>query len=527
MSTRLTITLLGLSLWLLSARAPGQITTRVSVQSDGSQCECDTGLPTISADGRYIAQVTFCAIAPNDTNGNYQDVYVHDRLSGLTELVSVSSTGQVGNVGSATLYYPPTISGSGRYVAFYSYSNNLVPNDLNGALDCFVHDREKHITELVSQSATGIQGNGDSGMAFISGDGRFVAFTSAANNLVNGDSNGRSDVFVFDRQTRQVTLESVSDLNLQGDGDSYAPVLSFGGHYVAFESTASNLVANDTNGTTDIFVRDRITHKLTLLSVDSNGMHGNNASTYPSISADGRYVVFQSIASNLVAGDTNGKRDVFIRDVQAKQTSLVSLGDQGQQGNGDSGPATVSGSGSLITFHSFSSNLVPNDTNNVSDVFVRNRGAGTTRRISVATDGTEGNLPSYLPVISSDGRFVVFDCDSTNIVPGDTNGWRDDFVHGPEFTLEIEPRSVLPGQSIAMTIYEGVAGNLASVWVTGFAGNPALFMIAKGAFDPQGNFGLAGIVPPGIGPLTVTFQGFALAYNWFVDQTEPIAVTFR
>jgi Tol biopolymer transport system component len=189
---------------------------------------------------------------PGDTNGANRDIFVRDRQSGQTELVSVSSAGVQGNYGSSN----PTISADGRFVAFESSASNLVPGDTNGANgDIFVHDRETGQTERVSVSSAGAQGNYGSVDPTISADGRFVAFRSEANNLVPGDTNDRPDVFVRDRQTGETERVSVSSAGTQGNGHSVHPTISADGRFVAFESSASNLVPGDTNGANgDIFV---------------------------------------------------------------------------------------------------------------------------------------------------------------------------------------------------------------------------------------------------------------------------------
>jgi Tol biopolymer transport system component len=228
----------------------------------------------------------------------------------VVQLVSVASDGTQGNSHSVS----PSISADGRYVAFSSLASNLVPGDTNGKQDIFVHDRLTGQTTRVSVASDGTQGNGDSDFASISADGRYVAFSSLASNLVAGDTNGTWDVFVHDRLTGQTTRVSVASDGTQGNEDSIGVEISADGRYVAFTSLASNLVAGDTNGTWDVFVHDRLTGQTTRVSVASDGTEGNGHSLYGlSISADGRYVAFASVASNLVSGDANGGiTDAFI-----------------------------------------------------------------------------------------------------------------------------------------------------------------------------------------------------------------------
>jgi len=244
-------------------------------------------------------------------------------LGQTTERVSVDSGGLQGNSWSST----PSISSDGRFVAFRSVASNLVSGDTNSTWDIFVHDRQTSQTTRVSVDSGGLQGNGRSQSTSISSDGRFVAFHSRASNLVPGDTNGTYDIFVHNRQTGQTTRVSVDSGGLQGNSLSEMSSISSDGRFVAFESYASNLVPGDTNGEADIFVHDRQTGQTTRVSVDSGGLQGNNHSDGPmSISSDGRFVAFQSEATNLVPGDTNGRTDIFVHDRQPNTPTLAVQG---------------------------------------------------------------------------------------------------------------------------------------------------------------------------------------------------------
>ena len=345
-------------------------------------------------------------------------------LAQTTELASVHSSGNQGNSGSEV----PFISGDGRYVAFDSYASNLVPGDTNGDPDIFVHDRQTGVTKRVSVSSSGKQSNSYSFSARISGDGRYVAFMSDASNLVPGDTNGESDIFVHDRQTGATERVSVDSSGNQGNSFSEFPSIKGDGRYVAFESFASNLVPGDTNGWDDIFVHDRQTGVTTRVSVDSSGSQGNSPSNYPSISGDGRYVALMSWASNLVPGDPNGAQDVLVHDRQTGATERASVDSSGSQGDFDTIRGSISGDGRYVAFDSYATNLVPGDTNGWGDIFVHDRQTGVTTRVSVDSSGSQGNWDSSEPSISEDGRCVAFDSDASNLVPGDTNGAQDVFV---------------------------------------------------------------------------------------------------
>jgi Tol biopolymer transport system component len=409
---------------LSAATTWGQLTQRVSLSATGQQGMLDTYFPSITPDGRFVA---FNSVAPNLVPGDtdyFDDVFVRDRQNGTLERVSVSSSGVQGNDNSSLC----TISADGRYVAFMSVASNLVPGDTNGTWDIFVRDRLTNTTERVSITSSGSQANAFSYDPSISADGRYVAFQSMAFNLVPGDTNGAFDVFVRDRQLGTTERVSVDSSGLQADGASYAPRISADGRYVSFESAATNLVSGDTNGTDDIFVRDLLSGTTERVSVSFHGTQGNGLSYGPSISSDGRFVAFASLASNLVLGDTNNSRDVFVRDRSNGTTELVSVDSSGAQGDGDSDGASISADGRCVAFASTATNLVSGDTNGTSDVFLRDRQLGTTERVSVSSTGLEGNDYSYFPSTAGDGRFVAFNSRASNLVAGDTNGYSDDFV---------------------------------------------------------------------------------------------------
>jgi len=342
-----------------------------------------------------------------------------------TTRVSVDSSGAEGNSVSDS----PSISADGQIVTFQSYASNLATGDTNGTWDVFVRDCLTGITERVSVDSSGAEGNYLSDSPSISADGQFVAFRSRASNLVVGDTNGTLDIFVHDRFTGNTERVSVDSSGAQGNSYSEDPSISADGQIVAFQSYASNLVVGDTNGTWDVFVRDCLTGITERVSVSSSGKQANNESNYPSISSDGQIVAFHSNASNLVAGDTNGTWDVFVHDRTTGRTERVSVDSSGAEGNDYSFYPAISAGGLFVAYYSAASNLVSGDTNWAGDVFVHDRLTGTTERVSVDSSGAEGNLYSQLPSISADGQVVAFYSHATNLVSGDTNGRADTFVH--------------------------------------------------------------------------------------------------
>ena len=383
----------------------------------------------------------------------------------LIARVSVSSAGSEGNGDSEFA----ALSADARYVAFDSRATNLVSTDANGVKDVFLHDRQTGATTLISVASNGDQGNGDSGggHASLSADGRYIAFTSLASNLVTGDTNGQRDVFVHDQQSGATVRVSIASDGGEGSWFAEQPDISADGRYVTFV-TRSALVPNDTNNSADIYVHDRDADNDAIfdepgaiatvrVSVASDGSQANHASGYTNIaiSADGRHVSFDSQASNLVTGDTNQFRDAFAHDRDsdndgifdepgAISTVRISVAADGSEGDGPSYDSDISGNGRFVTFWSEATTLIPDDTTmcgafNCIDVFVRDRdtdvdgildepGATSIWRISVASDGTPGNGHAYYPAMASDGSAVAFYTSADNLVPGD-NSIIDVFVH--------------------------------------------------------------------------------------------------
>jgi len=408
------------------AAAISATTERVTVAGDGTQANNYNSGSAISADGRYVTFWSWASdLVPGDTN-NRSDIFVRDRRTGRTTRISVASDGTQGNGDSAV----PAISVDGRYVAFDSNASNLVSGDTNGTADIFVRDRWANTTTRVSVAGDGGQANRESFSPAISASGRYVVFWSYASNLVPGDTNGLPDIFVRDRLTGATTRVNVATDGAQANGFSFSPAISADGRYVTYDSGASSLVPGDTNNVDDVFVRDRQTGTTTRVSVGGDGAQGNGPSRGAAISADGRYVTFGSEASNLVSGDTNDVGDVFVRDQRAGTISRVSVAGDGTQANSFSGQPSISADGRYVAFWSFASSLVPGDTNNEVDVFRRDRWAGATTRVSVGDDGAQGDRGSYYPAISADGRDISFTSDATNLVPGDTNNDGDVFVRG-------------------------------------------------------------------------------------------------
>ena len=342
--------------------------------------------------------------------------------------------------------HTPWLSGDGQFALFFSYGPSLVPNDTNGDRDLFRMNLKTSEIVRVNVANNGSQANGDSWgyitTSPISADGRFVVFSIAANNLVTGDSNGQGDLFVRDLDLGTTNRINVSSTGTQANGESYVPSISADGRFVVFVSEADNLVANDTNGTSDIFMHDLVTGATTLVSVSSSEVQADSSSNSPVISANGRFVAFASSARNLT--QQSQSQGIYVRDLVAGTTALVSVTLNGSGDYDYSQSPSISDDGRFVTFSSFSRNLVSGDTNEQPDVFVRDLRRGETTRLSVSANGAQANNGSAQPVISGDGKHVVFGSGADNLVANDFNNYGDLFlvpvVAGP---LDTTPPTVV------------------------------------------------------------------------------------
>lgn len=312
----------------------------------------------------------------------------------------------------APLFGAPSISADGRLVAFASTADNLVAGDTNDSVDVFVHDRERRATRLVSVSSEGLQGLGASFSPVISADGRWVAFTSYAPNLVLGDLNGLtgdgSDVFLHDLVTQR-TVKVSTPPSGSANGESDFPSISADGRYVAFDSTASNLVPGDENGTGDVFVWDRLGSSLRRIGSNVFTGQADAGSGLASISADGSRVAFLSAAGNLVAGDTNSYVDAFVADLQTGELRRVNVTSDGTQAQGDAESVVLSGDGltaAVVTAWP----LAGDDKDYSFDVYAHDLRTGQTTLVSSGRAGSGLDQPpaSYAPVLSDDGRWMAY-----------------------------------------------------------------------------------------------------------------------
>ena len=312
--------------------------------------------------------------------------------NGALVLASVDSSGIIGNSSSKNASF----SADGRYVAFWSFADNLVPADTDDRSDVFAHDRQTGDTEKISVDSSGNPANITSHRASISADGRYIAFQSSGNNLVEGDTNLADDVFVRDRQEGTTTRVSVKSSGAQGAGGSTRPEISANGRYVAFVSGARLAPGGSPGGLESVYVHDQQTGRTRLVSVDSEGNSGNGNSREPNISPTGRYVAFSSDAFNLVPGDVNAADDIFVHDRKTGITERVSLNSWGDAADNHSFLPSISGNGRFVSFESQAQNLAveEEDSNDQIDVFVHDRWTGQTERLSKDSFGNEAVSPS-------------------------------------------------------------------------------------------------------------------------------------
>jgi len=471
----------------------------VSVAVDGSEANAGSAhnQPSVGADGRFIAFGSQSTNLVGDDANLANDIFVRDTCTGApagcvptTLRVSLADDRSEANGGSAQ----PAMTPDGRFVAFQSSATNLTAEATGGLAHIYVRDTCLGAgsgcttsTKMVSLATDGTVGNLDNRFPAIGTDGRTVAFLSEASNLVGSDTNGAFDAFVRDTCagvptgcSPSTTRVSLADDGSEGNGVSNRVGLSADGRLVVFASAASNLVSSDINGVADVFVRDTCfgasgpcTPSTTRVSVATDGTEANLAGSEPSISADGRFVTFASSADNFVGAgnDTNGAFDVFVRDTCfgvggcTPATARVSVASDGTEGDFGSGVGfsgqAISADGRFVTFHSFAGNLVAGDFNSETDIFVRDTCQGTpgctpsTVRVSVATDGAEGDGTSIFPHISPDGRFVVFQSFATNLLGGgnDTNNAEDTIVSRTSFVrppLAYVANGVDPGGQVTV-----------------------------------------------------------------------------
>ena len=321
----------------------------------------------------------------------------------------------------------PILAGSGKVAALATNATNLVGTDVDAVRDILVVKLRKGLITCASVSTEGVKADGDSDDPALDKRGRHVAFASLATNLVEGDSNGVQDIFVHDVRTAGTVRASVATDGTEADGPSQQPWVSSSGRYVVFASEATNLVADDTNGASDIFLRDLVAGTTQRVSVAADGTQGDGDSLLPRVSGTGRYVAFVSQAQNLVALDDNNSRDVFVRDLKTGAMEIASVSTGGAAANGHCDTLSLSANGRYVAFDSRAGNLDVADEHEGLDVFLRDRRKHTTKLVSkVAGDGVVDGA-STQPALSGNGKWLAFSSGATSLVPGDLNEATDVF----------------------------------------------------------------------------------------------------
>lgn len=377
---------------------------------------------------------------------------------------------------------PRTVSQDGRITVFASNYDSLVSGDSNGYPDVFAYDRVTKQTELISRGPDGKPGNNTSHRPSVSPDGRYIAFTSLAKNLLadpfmtNCGGIPCTNIFVYDRVTKKQTLANLNTLGLRISVEErmsfeYGPILSRDGKSVAF-TTDHPIGPGDTNNNLDVAVRDLSAHVTRNASTDSSGQSVQSGNNEATMSYDGRYVVFTAF-SPLVPQDTNETYDVYRRDLQTGDIMLVSKTQSGGIANRASNQAVISGDGQFVAYISRATNIVPGDTNENNDVFVYDVKKGTTQRVNVSSRGNQAVGETYYPDISYDGRFVVYGSLANNLVLADSNDAIDIYLYdrSVNLTRRINRGSHDGVQANGWSFFSSISGDGRTVAFTSYATN--------------------------------------------------------
>jgi len=402
--------------------------TLVSSGTDGTRANSSSSNAQVTADGRYVIFETDATnLVPSDENGS-SDIFIKNVQTGVLERVSVTADGVEGNLGS----YGAKVSANGRYVVFESDATNLVDGDTNDSTDIYRKDLLTGAVERVSIGAGGIQGEFDCYRAQISGDGRYVVFQTSSRNLAPGDTNTSNDVFRKDMVTGELVLLTTTLTPAQGKQEANSASLGGQIHTVAqgsfmvFESNASNFTNTDGRWK-DVFHKNLTTGETICVSMNAQGQPGNRESFDAQFSPDGRSVMFTSAASNFVTGDTNNTWDIFLKNLDSNAITHISAAANGTQANGMSRNARFSADGKHVVFESMATNLVADDTNGAWDIFVKNLDTLEVKRASTSASWSEVQGNSSSAEISDDARYVIFQSSSAGLVENDTNNREDIF----------------------------------------------------------------------------------------------------
>ncbi len=448
-------------------------TVRASVSSEGVEGNDFSHMTVISDDGTAVGFMSAATnLVPNDTNDGW-DFFVHDLITKQTTRINVNSQGEQDNQGAdcdgCRVYKGPSLSKDGRYVAFHSGGTNLVDDDTNGFFDIFRHDRVTGETIRVSLNTQGEQANSECWLRDMSPDGRFIVFHSAATNLVPDDNNDNRDIFLHDVETGVTERISISSEGNEADNINDSPRVSDNGRFVTFASRASNLVDDDTNDDWDVFVRDRQVERTWRVSVNSLGEQGDSFARHPSISGNGRWITFHSVSTNLVDDDTNGERDIFLHDSWLSETVRVSVAGDGSQANRKSYDGFISANGRWVVYDSFASNLETNSNNYTTRGIYRSDRFGERLKLAGPTPGLVDG-PNIWNVVGANPGSTVTLYYSRNVGKYALNGCGVDLdlqnpgvigknivsANGKTVFMRMTPALAL-GKTIYFQVYESVS----------------------------------------------------------------------
>ncbi|HEY8383196.1 MAG TPA: hypothetical protein VIL09_13690 [Microvirga sp.] len=443
-----------------SIRKPqaGDIIQRLSVSATGTEGRNGSGISSFDQTGRYIVfESESDDLVPNTTFTG-ANIFLKDALTGATNLVAVTQAGVQASGDSQD----PSISANGRYVVFTSYASNLVPGDTNNNNDIFLKDLGTGVLTRVSTRTGEGQVGAPASEGDISADGRYVVFTSYGA-FIDGVTPNRYHIYRKDTATGTTQLVSATGAGAEGADVSQEAQISLDGNLVVFQSRANNLVDGDTNGRTDIFLKNMTTGAVSLVSQAAGGANGDSQNAQ--ISANGRFIVFDSAASNLVAGDTNNSIDVFRKDLQTGEVTLVSRSAMSGLADGGSERAQISADGRYVVFQSEASNLAPGQATDVANVFLKDMETGSITVLSQSASGASPNQSSTNARITPDGRYALLESDAGNLVPGDTNTDYD--VFRVDLLYKANAQAVLEGRFVEVTLGTGGATQASLAWGDG------------------------------------------------------------
>lgn len=482
-STIVTLLGLGMALSPVAALGEGGSNTRISVSSSNTAADAATSAASISSDGALAVFASAATTLVSSDANSASDIFVYDIDDTTTSRVSVSSAEVEANGASTNPHMAGT---AGRFVVFESEATNLIASDTNSQRDCFLRDRELGTTERVNPDRDGGGANAACSTPQVSSDGRYVVFASGATDLVDSDTNGKIDIFLRDRTAGTTTRVSIAADGTQSDADAVAPVISADGAQILFSSAATTLSSLDENSSSQLYLYKLASGELSIVSLRNNQstVTGNGSSAAASISSDGRYVVFESAATDLITSDTNGVADCFLRDLTAATTTRINVATDGTVANGRCSNPQISGEGRYVVFSSEASNLATGDSDTDGDIFVRDLTRETTTVVSDGVGDVAANGVSSLPTVEADGNRVVFLSAATNLISSDANAVVDAFLTENDVCPD-DASKTNPGSCGCGTLDTDTDGDSRADCVDGCPANPLLVAAGRCGCDDE------------------------------------------